>query len=104
MKHGTREVVRFGVTCSPTDAWAAQQLREATPFGEGSSYRIPDEDGKYGRRFAAVAKASGIEIVEIPPRSPNLDSICEGFLGSVRRECLDHVAILSKEHLYGRAG
>ena len=99
VKHGTREVVHFGVTRSPTDAWAAQQLRGATPFGEGPGYLIRDNDGKYGKQFAAVAEGSGIEIVRIPPRSPNLNSISERFLGSVRRECLDHVLILSEEHL-----
>ena len=87
------------MTRSPTDAWAAQQLREATPFGEGPRYLIRDNDGKYGKQFAAVAEGSGIEIVRIPPRSPNLNSISERFLGSVRRECLDHVLILSEEHL-----
>ena len=100
VKHGTREVVHFGVTRSPTDAWAAQQLREATPFGEGPRYLIRDNDGKFGQQFAAVAESTGIEIVRIPPRSPDLNSICERFLGSVRRECLDHVVILCEDHLH----
>ena len=48
---------------------------------------------------AAVAKGTGIEVVRIPPRSPDLNPICERFLGSVRRECLDHVVILNEAHL-----
>ena len=97
--HGTREVVHFNVTRRPADAWAAQQLREATPDGDGPQYLIRDNDNKIGRIFDAVAEGTGIEVVRIPPRSPNLNPICERFLGSVRRECLDHVVILSKRHL-----
>ncbi len=99
VKHATREVVHVGVTRAPTDEWTAQQLREATPYGEGPKYLVRDNDGKFGRHFAAVAQGSGIEIVKIPPRSPDLNPICERFLGSVRRECLDHVLILSDGHL-----
>ena len=83
----------------PTDEWTAQQLREATPDGEGPRFLIRDNDGKYGASFAAVAEGSGTEVVRIPPRSPNLNPICERFLGSVRRECLDHVLILGEDHL-----
>jgi len=96
---GTREAIRFNVTRCPTDAWAAQQLREATPYGDGPKFLIRDNDDKFGKRFSAVAEGTAIEVVKIPPRSPNLNPICERFLGSVRRECLDHVIILSERHL-----
>ncbi len=99
VRHGTREVVHVNVTRAPTDAWTAQQLREATPDGEGPRFVIRDNDGKYGASFAAVAQGSGIEVVKIPPKSPNSNPICERFLGSVRRECLDHVLILGEDHL-----
>jgi transposase InsO family protein len=99
VKHGTREVVHFNVTRSPSDTWAAQQLREAIPWGEGPRFLIRDNDGKYGLKFAAVAEGAGIDVVSIPPRSPNLTPICERFLGSVRRECLDHIVILGEDHL-----
>ena len=99
VRHGTREVVHVGVTRTPTDRWAAQQLREATPFGEGPRFLIRDNDGKFGQQLAAVAEGTGIEVVRIPPRSPNLNSICERFLGSARRECLDHIVILNEAHL-----
>ena len=69
--HGTREVVHFNVTRHPTDAWAAQQLREATPFGESPRYLVRDNDGKFGSRFAAVAEGTGIEVVKIPLWSKN---------------------------------
>ena len=99
VSHGSREVVHVNVTRAPTDEWAAQQLREATPDGQGPRFLIRDNDGKYGASFAAVAGGSGAEVVRIPPRSPNLNPICERFLGSVRRECLDHVLILGEDHL-----
>jgi len=97
--HGTREVVHFNVTRSPSDEWAAQQLREATAWCEGSRYLIRDNDRKFGSRFAAVAEGAGIDVVNIPPKTPNLNSICERFLGSVQRECLDHVVIFGEDHL-----
>ena len=98
--HGTREIVHFNVTRCPTDAWAAQQLREATPYGDGPKYLIRDNDDKFGKRFAAVAEGTEIDVVKIPPRAPNLNPICERFLGSVRRECLDHLVILSERPLH----
>ena len=97
--HGTREVVHFNVTRCPTDVWAAQQLREATPYWAGPSYLIRDNDDKFGERFATVAEGAEIEVVKMPPRSSNLNPICERFLGSVRRECLDHVVILTERRL-----
>ena len=99
VEHGSREVIHFNVTRSPSDGWAAQQLREATPWGEGPRFLIRDNDGKYGPKFAAVAEGAGIDVVSIPPRLPNLTPICERFLGSVRRECLDHIVILGEDHL-----
>jgi len=99
VKHGSREVVHFNVTRSPSDEWVAQQLREATAWGEGPKYLIRDNDSKFGSKFDAVAEGTGIEVVRIPPRSPNLNPICERFLGSARRECLDHVLIFNEDHL-----
>ncbi len=75
-------------------------MREATAWGEGPSYLVCDNDSKLGNGFDAVAEGTGIEVVRIPPRSPNLNSICERFLGSTRRECLDHVLILGEDHLH----
>ena len=97
--HGSREVVHVNVTGSPTDAWTAQQLREATPCGEAPRFLVRDNDGKFGTRFATVAAGTDIDVVRIPPRSPNLNPICERFLGSVRRECLDHIVIVSERQL-----
>jgi putative transposase len=67
-------------------------LREATPFGQSPMYLICDRDSKFGPNFARVAVTSGIKILKTPYRTPRANAICERFLGSVRRECLDHLA------------
>ena len=95
----SRKVIHVGVTQHPTDAWTAQQLREATAFGQGLKYLIRDHDGKFGVSFARVAKTSHIEILTIPYHAPRANAICERFLGSVRRECLDHLLILQEKEL-----
>jgi len=95
----TRRVVHVGATRHPTDAWVAQQLREATPFDQRPRYLIRDNDGKYGASFASVAAASGITILRTPHRAPRANATCERFLGSVRRECLDHLLVLGERHL-----
>jgi putative transposase len=94
---GSRRVVHVGVTRAPSDAWVAQQLREATPFGIGPKYLIRDNDDKFGAQFKRVA--AGIKLLKTPVHAPKANSICERFLGSVRRECLDHFLILSERHL-----
>ncbi len=96
---GSRRVVHVGVTRHPTDAWVAQQLREATPFGTAPRFLIRDNDGKYGSAFARVASGSQIAVLHTPVRAPRANATCERFLGSVRRECLDHVLVLGEAHL-----
>jgi len=93
---GSRRLVHFGVTRNPTDARLAQQLREATPFGKGPRYLIRDNDRKYGRLFARVASGTGIDVLKTPYGAPKANAICERFLGSVRRECLDYFLILGE--------
>jgi putative transposase len=75
-------------------------LQEATAFGEGPKYLIRDHDGKFGVGFARVAQTSHIEILTIPYHAPQANAICERFLGSVRRECLDHLLILQEKQLH----
>jgi putative transposase len=95
---GSRRVVHFRVTRNPTDRWVAQQLREATPFGEEPRYLIRDNDDKYGDSFKQAA--AGIKVLKTPYKAPKANAICERFLGSLRRECLDHILILSERHLH----
>ena len=96
---GSRRIVHVGVTRAPADEWVAQQLREATPFGQAPTYLIRDNDAKYGSHFDAVALGSGIRVLKTPIRAPRANAICERMLGSVRRECLDHIVVLSEIHL-----
>jgi putative transposase len=96
---GSRRVVHVGATRHPTDAGVAQQLREATPFDEQPRFLILDNDGKDGPRFDHVATASGIRVLRTPVRAPRANATCERFLGSARRECLDHVLVLGEAHL-----
>jgi putative transposase len=96
---GSRRLMHFGVTRNPADAWLAQQLRKATPFSQGPRFLIRDNDSKYGRLFARVASGTGIEVLRTPDGAPKANAICERFLGSVQRECLDHFLILGERHL-----
>jgi len=96
---GSRRVVHLGVTRHPTDAWVAQQLREATPFGEPPRFLVRDNDAKYGPRFDRLAAASGIRVLRTPICAPKANASCERFLGSVRRECLDHLLVLGQRQL-----
>ena len=96
----SRRVIHVGVTWSPTDAWTAQQLREATPYGHTPKYLIRDNDSKFGPCFARVAATSGIKILKTPSHAPRANAICERFLLSVRRECLDHMLILHEKQLH----
>jgi transposase InsO family protein len=93
----TRRVIHVGVTRSPTDPWVAQQLREATPYGQAPQYLICDNDRKFGSCFARVASTSAIELLRTPYHAPRANAICERFLRSVRQECLDHLLILREK-------
>ena len=93
----SRQIVHAAITRSPTDFWTAQQLREATPWGDGPKYLIRDRDKKFGAHFAAAA--SGIKILKTPVRAPRANSFCERFIGSLKRECLDHMFILNRYQL-----
>jgi len=99
MELKTRRIVHSAVTRSPTDEWTAQQLREATPWGKGLKYLLHDRDSKYASHFSAVAAGSGIQELRTPYRAPRANGICERFMGSLRRECLDHTLILQGKHL-----
>ncbi|NDJ78873.1 MAG: transposase [Chloroflexi bacterium] len=96
---GSRRVVHCGVTRAPSDAWVTQQLREATFFGEGPRFLICDNDRKFGAQFERVAEGSGVDVIHTPVEPPKAKGICERFIGSVRRELLDHILILSERHL-----
>jgi putative transposase len=81
---------------SPTDAWVAQQLREATPYRTRPKLLIRDNDSKFGPCLARVVEGRAIKVLRTPIQAPRANASCERFLGSIRRECLDHLLILSQ--------
>ena len=95
----TGRVVHVAATRAPTRQWTAEQLRNATPFGKGPSFLLRDRDDKFGPGFDRVAEGAGTRVVRTAVQAPLMNSVCERFLGSVRRECLDHQIILSQTHL-----
>jgi len=86
--------------CRRSFSRAKQQLREATLYGQTPKYLIRNNESKFGPCFAHVAATSGIKILKTPYHTPRANAICERFLGSVRRECLDHVLILHEKQLH----
>jgi putative transposase len=99
---GTRRVVHLNVTRQPSARWTAQQLRNATPWYSGPCFLVRDRDDKFSAGFDAVAHACGTRILRTPVRAPKANAFCGRFIGSVRRECLDHVLILSEQQMRAR--
>ena len=99
LDHSRRKVVHFAVTKQPTMAWTAQQLREATPFGEQPKYLIRDNDSIYGKDVVDFIIAAGINEVRTSYRSPWQNPFVERFIGILRRELLDHIVPLNERHL-----
>lgn len=93
-------VVHFGVTAHPTFALVAQQIREAFPWDNGGiRYVIRDRDATYGSQVPATLKAMGIKEAKTAPRSPWQNPFVERLIGSIGRECLDHVIVVDEPHL-----
>ena len=99
MEHQTRKIVHTAVTAHPTNDWTAQQLKEATPWDKRPKYLIHDNDSKFGKKFSAVAKSSGIEQLKTPFQAPKANATCERMIGSLKRECLDHFLIFNEQQL-----
>ena len=99
LRHDRRKLIHFNVTAHPTASWTAQQILEAFPFDEAPNYLIRDRDSIYGNHFLYRLKHMGIEEVIIAPRSPWQNPFVERVIGSIRRDCLDHVIVLNEAHL-----
>jgi hypothetical protein len=99
LRHDRRWVVHFNVTSYPTARWTAQQVVEAFPFDETPRFLIRDHDGIYGVDYRQRIQHMGIEEVVIAYRSPWQSPHVERLIGSIRRECLDHVIVLNEAHL-----
>jgi hypothetical protein len=97
--HGRRKVLHLATTYSPSMDWVIQQLREATPFGERPRFMFRDNDRIYGQGVRTFLGRCGIEEVRTSFRSPWQNPFAERVIGSIRRECLDHVIVLNEAHL-----
>ena len=100
LSHDRRRVLHFNITEFPSVRWTGQQIIEAFPEDTALRYMIRDRDGIYGEQYRRRVEGIGIEEVLTAPRSPWQNPYAERLVGSVRRECLDHVIVLGKHHLY----
>jgi putative transposase len=94
-----RKVLHFNVTAHPSAQWTAQQITEVFPFDEAPKYLQRDRDGIYGEVFQRRVENLGIEEVVSAPRSPWQNPYVERIIGSIRRECLNHVIVFNERHL-----
>jgi transposase InsO family protein len=99
LSHDRRHIVHFNATEHPTAQWTAQQLVEAFPFDSAPRYLLRDRDAIYGEKVQRRIRSLGIDEVITAPRSPWQNPYVERVIGSIRRECLDHVIILNERHL-----
>jgi putative transposase len=95
----SRRVVHVAATRHPTQAWTAQQLRNATMNGEAPAVLLRDRDDKFGPAFDRVAQGIGVKVIRTAVRAPNMNAVAERFVGSARRELLDHVLLVDDQHL-----
>jgi transposase InsO family protein len=100
LAHQRRRILHFNVTAHPTAEWTAQQLRNAFPWDSAPRYLLRDRDRIFGDDFTQQVRDLGIEQVLCAPRSPWQRAYVERVIGTIRRECLDHVIILSETALY----
>jgi transposase InsO family protein len=94
-----RRIIWIGITANPTAEWLANQITQAFPWDTAPTYLIRDNDGAYGVLFTRRLWAMGIRDRPITPKSPWQNGYVERVIGSIRRECLDHIVVFSAAHL-----
>ena len=99
LAHDRRRVVQFNVADSPTAKWTAQQIVEAFPWDTAPRYLLRDRDGVCGHEFTSRVDHMGIKEVKTAPRSPWQNPYVERLIGTLRRDCLDHVIVVSENQL-----
>jgi len=99
LRHSRRQIASFAVTAHPTADWLARQISEAFPWDSGPRNLIRDRDRSYGEIFQHRVRSMGIRDRLIVPRSPWQNAYVERLIGSIRRECLDHLVIFNETHL-----
>jgi transposase InsO family protein len=98
ISHG-RRLVHLNVTAHPTAEWVWRQLIAATPWGDQPRYLIRDRDRCYGGDFIPRAARLGIQTLLMPVQAPKANAIAERLVGTLRRECLDHLIIFNTRHV-----
>ena len=98
-RHQRRQLISLAVTRNPTAEWIARQITDAFPWNEAPDYLIRDRDGAYGHAVAKRLSAMGIRDHPTAPGSPWQNGHAERLIGSIRRECLDHVVVFGEAHL-----
>jgi transposase InsO family protein len=99
IEHGRRKVLHYDVTSHPTSEWVVQQLRETFPEADPYRYVIFDHDSKFNGDAIALLKSTGLEPKRTSARAPWQNGIAERWVGSCRREMLDHIIPLNEPHL-----
>ena len=99
LQHGRREILWLGATTHPSAEWISRQLTEAYGWEQGPRYLVRDRDSIYGDVFIRRLRAMGIRDRPTAPRSPWQNGYCERLIGSIRRDCLDHVVVFGERHL-----
>jgi transposase InsO family protein len=99
LRHQRRRLISLSVTANPTAEWIARQITEAFPWNEAPDYLIRDRDGSYGHAVTKRLAAMGIRDHPTAPRSPWQNGHAERLIGSIRRECLDHIVVFNEAHL-----
>ncbi len=99
LAHERRRIIHTAVTEHPTAAWLSGQVTEAFPWDTAPLYLLRDRDGSYGTYFCSRVEAMGIAEVITAPRSPWQNAYVERVIGSIRRECLDHILVFNERHL-----
>lgn len=99
IEHQRRRILHFAVTEHPTAEWTAQQVLEAFSEQDAKRYLIRDRDSIYGHVFRSRVESLGLSEVITAPRSPWQNAYVERLIGSIRRECLDHMIIFNHRHL-----
>jgi putative transposase len=99
LAHHRRLVLHFNVTANPTAEWTARQVIQAFPEATAPRFLVRDRDRIYGTRYRSAVAALGIEDVVTAARSPWQNPYAERLIGSIRRDCLDHLIVLDEMHL-----
>jgi putative transposase len=99
LSHARRKILHLNVTQYPTAGWLSRQITEAFPWDTAPRYLLRDRDASYGSDFRCRVEAMGITEVVTAPRSPWQNPYVERVIGSIRRECLDHIVIFNERHL-----